>query len=257
MLEFDWAALLPAELAPWAGLLLLGISALTSFISAAFGLGGGMVLIAVMATIMPAAALVPIHGVIQLGSNIGRSVVMARHISWPRLLPLTLGGVVGAVIGGRIAVRLPDWLLFLAVGSFVLWSAWGKIPAVSGRAALLLGGVASGFLTMFIGGTGPLVAAILKTLRLERMSHVGTHAGCMVLQHGLKIGVFGLLGFNYAPYLPLIVGMMVTGVIGTLIGGKVLHGMGDNRFQTALTVLLTVLGLRLLWQSGSILMQGS
>jgi len=78
-----------------------------------------------------------------------------------------------------------------------------------------------------------------------------------VLQHGLKIGVFGLLGFNYAPYLPLIVGMMVTGVIGTLIGGKVLHGMGDSRFQTALTVLLTVLGLRLLWQSGSILMQGS
>ncbi|MDP6872892.1 MAG: sulfite exporter TauE/SafE family protein [Alphaproteobacteria bacterium] len=256
MTAIEWAGLLPAELAPWAGLLLLAISAVTSFISAAFGLGGGMVLIAVMATIMPATALVPIHGVIQLGSNIGRSVVMLRYISWSRLLPLTLGGVVGAIIGGLIAVRLPDWLLFLAVGSFVLWSAWGKIPVTSGRAALLLGGVASGFLTMFIGGTGPLVAAVLKTLKLERMAHVGTQAGCMVLQHGLKIGVFGLLGFNYAPYLPLVAGMMITGILGTLIGGRVLHGMGDRRFQYALTILLTILGLRLLWQSGSILLQG-
>jgi len=88
------------------------------------------------------------------------------------------------------------------------------------------------------------------------MSHVGTQAGCMVLQHGLKIGVFGMLGFNYAPYVPLIAGMMATGILGTLIGGKVLHGMGDSRFQYALTILLTVLGLRLLWQSGSILLGG-
>jgi uncharacterized membrane protein YfcA len=254
--EFAWSGLLPADLAPWVAPTLLVISALTSFISAAFGLGGGLVLLALMATMVPAAALVPIHGLVQIGSNISRASVMARHIRWPVLWPLTLGGVVGAVIGGLIAVRLPDWLLFLAVGSFVLWSAWGKGAVPAGRASLWLGGAASGFLTMFIGGTGPLVAAVIKTLNLDRMAHVGTQAGCMVLQHGLKIAVFGLLGFNYAPYLPLVIGMIVTGFLATLVGRRVLHGMGDGRFRLALTILLTVLGLRLLWTAGSILLRG-
>ena len=250
----DWAGLLPGDLAPWIALCLLGLSAVTSFISAAFGLGGGMVLLAVMATILPAAALVPIHGVVQIGSNISRAAVMARYIHLPVLLPMTLGGLIGAVMGGLIAVRLPDWLLFLAVGIFVLWSAWSKGSLGLGRATLFLGGGISGFLTMFIGGTGPFVAAVIKTLNLDPMAHVGTQAGCMVFQHGLKIAVFGILGFNYAPYLPLIAGMVTTGVVGTLVGRRVLHGMGEGRFRLALTILLTLLGLRLLWMAASILL---
>jgi uncharacterized protein len=259
-MEFDWAGLLPdllpGGMSPLVAILLLGISAFTSLISAAFGLGGGLVLLAVMATVMPAAALVPVHGVVQIGSNFGRATVMVRHIYWPAILQLTLGGIVGAVIGGLIAVRLPDWLLFLAVGSFVLWSAWGKVPATAGRAVLLLGGAASGFLTMFIGGTGPLVTAVIKTLNLDRMAHVASQAGSMVLQHGLKIGVFGLLGFNYTPYLPLVAGMIATGFLGTLVGRRVLHGMGDGRFRYALTILLTLLGLRLLWMAVADLLGG-
>ena len=260
MIEFDWAGLLPGLLpngmAPWVAILLLGISAFTSLISAAFGLGGGLVLLAVMATMVPATALVPVHGVVQIGSNFSRAMVMVRHIHWPVILQLTLGGIVGATIGGLIAVRLPDWLLFLAVGAFVLWSAWGKMPATAGRAVLLLGGVASGFLTMFIGGTGPLVTAVIKTLNLDRMALVGSQAGSMVIQHGLKIAVFGLLGFNYAPYLPLVAGMIATGFLGTLVGGRILHGMGDGRFRFALTILLTLLGPRLLWMAAAGLLRG-
>jgi uncharacterized membrane protein YfcA len=78
----------------------------------------------------------------------------------------------------------------------------------------------------------------------------------MVIQHGLKIGVFGLLGFNYAPYLPLVAGMIATGFLGTLAGRRLLHGMGDSRFNYALTILLTILGLRLLWMAASALLQG-
>ena len=85
---FDPAGLLPGDLAPWLALVLLGLSAVTSFISAAFGLGGGMVLLAVMATILPATALVPVHGVAQIGSNISRAAVMVRHIHLPVLLPV-------------------------------------------------------------------------------------------------------------------------------------------------------------------------
>ncbi|MFP6725885.1 MAG: sulfite exporter TauE/SafE family protein [Alphaproteobacteria bacterium] len=257
MSGFNWAGLLPDDLSLWLAISLLVLSAFTSFISAALGMGGGMVLLAVIATILPAHALIPVHGVVQIGSNISRAAVMARHIHLPALLPMTLGGLMGVMTGGLIATRLPDWLLYLAVGIFVLWSARNKKNFSLGQATIFLGGIISGFLTMFIGGTGPFVAAVIKSLNLDRMTHVGTQAGCMVFQHGLKIAVFGVLGFNYLPYLPLVFGMISFGILGTLVGRRVLYGLGDSRFRVALNILLILLGLRLLWMSGSAVFQGS
>ena len=253
----EWGILLPDNLSPLLALTLLVLSAVTSFISASLGLGGGMVLLAVLATILPAQCLIPVHGAVQIGSNITRAAVMARHIYIPVLLPMTFGGLLGAVIGGLVVIQLPDWMLYLVVGLFVLWSSGNKDTIYLGKAAILLGGIISGFLTMFIGGTGPFVAAVIKPLNLDRMAHVGTQAGVMLFQHGLKIVVFGYLGFNYLPYLPLIVGMVTFGVFGTLIGRRVLYTMGDKRFRFALKCLLILLGLRLLWMSGSALLQSS
>ena len=50
---------------------LLGTSFAGSLITVAFGIGGGAMLLAVMATLVPPAALIPTHGVIQIGSNLG------------------------------------------------------------------------------------------------------------------------------------------------------------------------------------------
>ena len=255
MSGLEWGNFLPDDLSPWLALFLLALSAITSFISAALGLGGGMVLLAILATILPAQSLIPVHGVVQIGSNITRAAVMARHINISVLLPMTIGGLLGAVLGGLIVVRLPDWMLYLAVGSFVLWSSGNRDVINLGKAAIFVGGTISGFLTMFIGGTGPFVAAVIKPLNLDRMAHVGTQAGCMLFQHGLKIAIFGYLGFNYLPYLPLVVGMITFGIFGTLIGRQVLYTMGDKRFRVALKILLILLGMRLLWMSGSALLQ--
>lgn len=52
--------------------ILLVTSFLTSLISGALGIGGGALLLTVLATLLPPAALIPVHGVIQLGSNVGR-----------------------------------------------------------------------------------------------------------------------------------------------------------------------------------------
>jgi uncharacterized membrane protein YfcA len=254
-MEFDGLSILvPPTVTLWAALTLIALSALTSFITSAFGLGGGIVLLAVMATMLPPVALLPIHGVIQIGSNAGRAAIMLRHVRLEVLGPFFAGTVLGAIIGGLISVRLPESLFYFALGFFVLWAAWGKAPPAFGKRAIFMGGVISSFLTMFIGATGPFVAAIIKTLQLDRMSHVGSQAACMVTQHGVKIVVFGLLGFNYAPYAGLIAAMIVTGFIGTVIGRHVLSSMGDERFKLVLSIVLTLLALRLLWSGAMALM---
>jgi uncharacterized membrane protein YfcA len=244
---------LPEGLPLWAAALLVATSALTSFLTAAFGLGGGVAMLAVMASLVPAAALIPVHGVVQIGSNAGRALVRARDVRVGYLLPFAAGSLLGAAAGGLVAMRLPDWLLQMALGLFVLWSAWGKPPSFGGRRTLALGGAATSFFAMFVGATGPFVAALVKTLGLERLEHVGTFSACMTLQHGLKIAMFGLLGFAFAPWLPLVAAMIASGFIGTLVGQRLLVRLGEARFQTILSLILTALALRLVWAGFSAL----
>jgi uncharacterized membrane protein YfcA len=238
---------LPDAVPLWAAALLVATSALTSFMTAAFGLGGGVAMLAVMASLVPAAALIPVHGVVQIGSNAGRAMVRARDVRFVYLAPFAVGSLLGAAAGGLVAVRLPDWLLQIGLGLFVLWSAWGKPPAFGGRRVLALGGAATSFFAMFVGASGPFVAAVVKTLRLERLEYVGTFAACMTLQHGLKIAVFGLLGFAFEPWLPLLAAMIASGFVGTLVGQRLLVRLGEARFQTILSAILTALALRLVW----------
>ncbi len=55
--------------------ILLGIiTFFTSTIAGVVGLGGGMILIAILPSFLPINALVPVHGLTQMSSNLSRAV---------------------------------------------------------------------------------------------------------------------------------------------------------------------------------------
>jgi uncharacterized membrane protein YfcA len=244
----EFAQLVPSDLGWPAALLLCAVSFLTSAIAAALGLGGGLVLIAVMAAVMPPLAVVPLHGVVQLGSNLGRAVVQRRYLARDVLLWFALGSLAGALLGGKLVIALPGNTLKAILGFFVLYAVWGPKPKVAadGRWLFALGGAVSTFLTMFVGAAGPFAAAILPRGRLEKRAIVGTHAANMTVQHLLKILVFGLLGFAFAPWIALLPGMLITGFLGTLAGSRLLKGLPERRFRIAFKTVLSVLALNLL-----------
>ena len=66
---------LPAGLDLTMAGLLIVLSFFTSLITATFSLGGGTLMVAVLALVFPPAVVVPIHGAVQLGSNAGRALV--------------------------------------------------------------------------------------------------------------------------------------------------------------------------------------
>lgn len=239
-------ALLPAGVDALAASALLAASLATSFITAAFGIGGGAIMLAILALLLPPAALIPVHGVVQIGSNLGRAAIMRADIRWTIVAPFSAGAVLGVILGGLVAVRLPSGAVQIGVGAFIAWSVFFRPPAF-GRGASVLSGAFSSFLTMFFGATGPFVVAWLKTLDLGRHGTLATHAACMTLQHGLKTVAFGAFGFAFGAYLPLIAGMIATGFAGTVLGRQVLKRTTDARFKRALDVILILVALRLIW----------
>lgn len=226
------------------GLLMASFAA--SFITVALGIGGGAMLLAVMASLMPPGALIPVHGVIQLGSNATRTAVLLSHVHWAPLAAFAAGSLVGVAVGGMVAVDLPPAMIQAGVGIFVIWSVLARPPKWLARFPALTGGISS-FLTMFFGATGVFVANFTKSLNLERQRHVATHAVLMSLQHLLKVVAFGFLGFAFGPWTGFIMAMIFTGFAGTLAGRAVLVRVSDTGFKRALDIILIVISLRLIW----------
>lgn len=240
-------SLLPPDMGWHIALALMGTSFCTSMLTAAFGTGGGAILLAVLATLLPATALIPVHGVVQLGSNTGRALVMLPHLARGILVSFLIGSVVGIGLGGVLVTGLPPAVLRLGIGLFLIWSLLAKPPAFIRRSAWLAGGFSS-FLTMFFGATGPFVSAYVKALGTDRLTYVATHAACMTTQHLLKVIAFGLLGFAFGPYLGIIAGMVVFGFAGTLTGRQVLLRIDERRFRFVLNASLAVLAANLIWE---------
>ena len=243
MTELLWV---PEGVETWAAWLMVAVSFGTSFITAAFGIGGGVMLLAILAVLLPPAALIPVHGVVQLGSNFGRTMIMLRQVERRMIPAFTLGSLLGAGLGGLIFVQFPPWVVQLGIGCFIVWSVLGKLPAI-GRGHVLAGGVVSSFLTMFFGATGNFIAAMVKGMKLPPLEHVATHSALMTIQHTIKSVVFGFLGFAFLPFLPLLIGMIVSGFLGTLLGKQVLVRLGQKYFKPVLSAILLLVSARLIW----------
>ena len=250
LIAVDPASLLPDGIAPPLAALLAATSFLTSAVTATFGLGGGVILLAVLLTVMPPVMAIPVHAVLQAGSNASRAWLMRRDILREVFLWFLPGSLVGVALGSLVVVELPTRWLTLALALFILWSVWAPKPsprALPPRRFVLIGALGS-FLTMFLGATGPVLAAFLSPARYGRLATVATHGACMMVQHLMKIAAFVLLGFSLADWLFQVALMLGAGVLGSLVGRAVLHRLPEALFRHGFRAVMTALALRMIWR---------
>lgn len=239
---------LPEGISNLAAILMIVLSLFTSFLSAAFSLGGGIVMLAVLSPLLPTSSLIPVHGIIQLGSNFGRAVLLFKHIKRDAILPYAIGCTVGSFLGGSIFTNIPEQYIKLAIGLFIIFSVFGKLPKVKSGYLWLAGFVVS-FMAMLLGASGLLMASFVKSMKLNPTDHVATHAGMVTFQHLSKSIAFGFFGFQFISYAPLLIGMIASGFVGTIIGKKLLISQGKVYFQNVLNVILVVAGISMLWEA--------
>lgn len=221
----------------------------TAFLGMITGAGGGPILLALMALVLPPSVLIPVHTVVQLGVGSSRAILLWRFVLWPTMLPFLAGAIIGAALAAPIFVSLPEAALQAIVAAFILLVAWfpdfGRIGPERGRMTVL--GGASTFLAMFVSSTGPLIAPFVAAISPERRHYASTTSALLALTHITKTVAFGLMGFAIGAYLPLMAAMIATAFLGNLAARQVLVRMPEQLFRTILKILLTVLALRLFW----------
>lgn len=244
----DSIGLIPEGLSTLAFWSLIVLSFFTSALTAAVGIGGGVTLLAIMANMMPATAVIPVHAVVQMGSNIGRFMTLLGFVDWRMIGWFTLGSLIGAWFGGQLAVALPGAAIQVAMGAFILYSAWlptFKLP--SSRRSIIYLGAGTSTVSMIVGGVGPFIYVVIKDLFSDRRGVVSTLAAMNTVQQILRASFYGLLGFVFTDWWWFIGLMIFTGFLGTLTGKQFLERVTAEQAKPILTAILTVLSLRLLY----------
>lgn len=245
MLDFFF----PESIPMWAIFSLITFSFVTSATAATIGLGGGVAMMGAMSSVMPVNVLIAVHGLVQLGSNTGRAILRWKYIDWRLLAKFSAGAVIGSLAGGIFFVNMPEKILMVGLGAFILWMTWGpkvKLPFISSWGTPVLG-VISAFMSMFLGASGPFVNAFLYRMGFGRLELIATQAACLFVTHLLKIIIFVSLGVTLGPWIGLIILMIGAGFAGTLLGTYVLDKLPEQVFKVVLKIVLTAAALNLLY----------
>jgi uncharacterized membrane protein YfcA len=233
-------------------LVFFGLSAasfLTAFLGVSTGAAGGLLLLAIMTTVLPPAVLIPIHTVVQLGSGVTRTFFMWRYIMHGSIAPFVVGAIVGAIAGAKIFIALPIGLLQGILGLFIITVTW--LPKLgrfgTERARFVVLGFGTTFLGMFVSATGTLLAPLVAGSAPNRHAQVATFGALMSIAHVFKLMAFAFLGFAIGQFAPLMAAMIATGALGNWLGERALDRVSERSFRLVFRVILTLLGLRLIW----------
>jgi len=209
---------------------LAAASFVTSSLSAAAGIGGGLGLLAVMPTFIPMNAVIPLHGLIQFVSN-GSRFALDHKSAECRLLPAYLAGaLLGACAGYFLIGRMPTRGLSLLLGVFILLCTWTDLAGRLGKviAGFFSLGLIQTFLSLFVASVGTLSQPILIRQGLSRDRVIVTHAMQMSVLHGLKVAAFVLAGFSFFRYCDIALAMMGASAVGSHVGGFARHRIPEK-----------------------------
>ena len=230
-------------------LLLIVIAGATSMLTAVTGIGGGMMLIAIMPGFLPAAAIVPVHALVQLFSNSSRALFGWRFLRSEFVLAFVAGSIVGGAIAAGIARKINLEYTPLFIAAYILFTVWGPVPKFNKPRRgefVIIGAVQTG-LSMLVGATGPMGQAALMARGLQRDALVVSGALMTTFTHLIKVLLFALLGFSFISYWQLIAGMSVAVILGAMLGTQVRYRVPEALFRRILKWALTLLALRMIY----------
>ncbi|WP_419770153.1 MAG: TSUP family transporter [Candidatus Marinarcus sp.] len=227
--------------------IILGVLAfMTSTVAGIVGVGGGMMLIAILPGFLPVNALIPVHGLTQMSSNFSRAVFGYKDVQWEVLPKFLLGSVLGIALFSSILFYISLAYVPLFIGVYILLSLWSERfnEKIKRYENYVVAGFFQTGLSMVVGATGPLTMALLLKDYKDKDKVVATGAALMSITHIFKVIVFIFFGFVFFDYIGVLTFMICGAVAGSYAGIKLRDKVDGKKFVMVLKVLLSLLALK-------------
>ena len=235
---------------------------ITSSISAVLGMGGGIILLGIMAIIIPNGYMViALHGIIQLISNSTRTFVFRKYLKKKLIKEFLIGAIIGAGLSAIIIFLLirffevssaseikVDFLKPL-IGIFIIWYLFLKGPKKEKESkSFIKVGSISGLASIFVGATGPLIAPFFLNSNLTKENIIANKAACQMITHLTKIPLF-IFFFNvsYIQEYKLLLPLIIAVFIGTNFGKKILDMIPEKLFIKLFKTALFIIAIKLIF----------
>lgn len=222
------------DVAMWSMVLIVSVFA-TSVLSGVLGMAGGMILMAILVSMMSVSGAMIIHGVVQATANGSRAWFLRTHIRW-RILPPYLLGAALPLAGFMALTLVPDTGLVLVLVGLFPWLA-RFVPRLKGLdverpATAVACGATVTAAQLLAGASGPLLDVFYLNSSLDRYQIIASKAFTQTIGHLLKLAYYGTF-IGAAETLPwwMFVGAMATAVAGTRLGTRLLDLLQDDTFR--------------------------
>ncbi|GHA78491.1 sulfite exporter TauE/SafE family protein [Cognatilysobacter bugurensis] len=258
--------------------LYLVLGAIAGVLAGLLGVGGGLVLVAALAWLLPALGVVPVEAAMHaaLASSLASIVLTAAasaraharrgSVLTPVVIWMVPGLLLGGWLGSGFAVRVDGALLRWAVAGYcaiaaaqlLLTRARGvgepDAPTPRGPLMTLAGGVIGAVSSVVGIGGGSMTVPLLVWRGVAPVRAVGTSSAC-----GVAIGLASAVGYAlHAPagalpqhavgfvYLPAAIGVATASVFAAPYGTRLAHRLGGAALKRVFAGFLIAVAVSLI-----------
>jgi len=258
-------------------ILFLALGAVAGVLAGLLGVGGGLVLVAALAWLLPTMGIPPeaaMHAALasSLASIVLTAAAAARahagrgSVLWPTVAWMVPGLLLGGWLGSGVAVRIDgDMLRYIIAGYCLIAAAQllfgkvrdegdGRMPAPRGP-LMSAAGVGIGAVSAVVGiGGGSMTVPLLVWRGIAPVRAVGTSSAC-----GVAIGLASAVGYAlHAPagalpqyaigyvYLPAAIGVAMASVVAAPYGMRLAHRLEGETLKRVFAGFLVAVAVSLL-----------
>lgn len=228
-------------------LLLLVGSFLATLIGSVVGIGGGFIILGVLSVLLPISILVPVLAAILASIDLSRAIAFRAHLYKPIFYPFTIGCFFGVAAGTALFISLPEKIIGTGLVVLILMTLlFPKGKQFNGlKQPYIWIGIVHSFLSTIFGYGGLFQSSILRS-NLINLQLTATLATSFLMLELLKISFYVMHGFNYGPYLNIIITAACGAIPASLIGRKFAGKIGERFYRVAQKLIIGIIVISIL-----------
>jgi uncharacterized membrane protein YfcA len=211
------------------------------------GIGGGFIILGVLSVLLPITTLVPVLAAILASIDLTRAIVFRAHLYKPIFYPFSIGSFFGVVTGTALFISLPEKVIGTGLVVLILMTLLFPLGKRfnSLKQPFIWIGIVHSFLSTIFGYGGLFQSAILRT-KLSNLQLTATLATSFLLLELLKISFYVIHGFNYSPYISIIITSACGAIPASLLGRKFAGKIGQKFYRTSQKVIIGIIVISIL-----------
>lgn len=230
-------------------------SLLTSLLSGATGMAGGLVLLIVFLKYLPVPEALFFHGVIQFSSNFFRFYNYRKEVEWKLILPYSLAWIVVLLVLSFVDINLDKRNIFLCLSILpflILFSPQKLNLNIQSAKVNFISHLFANSFQVLIGVSGP-IASLFFNSKLNRFQILGTMSLFQFIGHITKgVYYFPAVKNSTTDILAILLFLtwaIVFSFIGNYWGKKIVTHFEEKQFKQLGKVIILLVGLSLMYRN--------